>query len=86
MSPSTASYSDGKFRMYNEGIPKHTVKDIDRVISANPADTFPVFSRNGKRDYISTLDTPGQYEKAWIFSDGVAATMKDNNVIRTGKT
>ena len=40
--------------------------------------------RNDKRGYINALDgkviIPEQYEKAWIFSDGVAAAMKDGKI------
>ena len=77
-------YRSGKFSVYNEATEKYTVKDIDWVTCADPADTFSVFSRNDKRGYINALDgkviIPEQYEKAWIFSDGVAAAMKDGKI------
>ena len=77
-------YRDRKASVYNERTKKYTIRDLDWVTCADPADTFSVFSRNDKRGYISIMDgkviIPEQYEKAWIFSDGVAAAMKDGKI------
>ncbi|MBE6238301.1 MAG: WG repeat-containing protein [Bacteroidales bacterium] len=73
-----------KFGIYNEVSEKYSIKGLDWVTEVNPADSFSVFSRNDKRGYVNIHDgsviIPEQYEKAWVFSDGLAAAMKDGKI------
>lgn len=78
-------YHDGhNFGIYNETNDKYTIKGLDWVTNVDPADSFSVFSRKDKRGYINIHDgrviIPEQYEKAWVFSDGLAAVMKDGKI------
>ena len=73
-----------QFSIYNDRTKQYTVRNLRWVSDVNPSDTFTVFCKNGKRGYLSALDgsviSPEQYEKAWVFSDGVAAAMKDGKI------
>lgn len=75
---------EGKFSIYNEDRKEYTIRDIEWVADVNPSDTFTVFCKNDKRGYINALNgnisIPEQYEKAWVFSNGVAAAMKGGKI------
>ena len=77
-------YNTGKYRVYNTKTDRYTARRLDWVSSVERQDTFSVFSRNDRRGYINTLDgsiiIPEQYEKAWVFSEGIAAAMKDGKI------
>ena len=77
-------YNTGRYSIFNEADSRYTAKKLEWVTDVNPKDTFSVFSRKDKRGYINTLNgriiIPEQYEKAWIFSEGVAAVMKDGKI------
>ena len=59
-------------------------KDIDWIAISPDEDSLMVFSRNGKRGYINRFNgkvsIPAKYEKAWIFSSGVAGVYDGINV------
>jgi hypothetical protein len=77
-------YRTGRYSVYNTKTERYTVRKLEWVSNVNKQDTFSVFCRNDKRGYINTLDgsiiIPEQYEKAWVFSEGIAAAMKDGKI------
>lgn len=59
-------------------------KDIDWISISADEDSLMVFSRKGKRGYINRfsgeISIPAQYDKAWIFAEGVAAVAEKDSV------
>ena len=80
-------FSDDTYRVYNKSIEKYTTPRIDWVTDAASGDSLGVYAVGGRRGYINVKNgeiiinakTNG-YEKAWVFSDGLAAVMKDGKV------
>lgn len=77
-------YSDGPGWIENSSTGRKLIKDVDYVVVSDDNDSLAVIFMNGKRGYINrfTGDIAIQpiYDKAWVFSEGVAAVMKDNVV------
>lgn len=59
-------------------------KGIDWISLSADEDSLMVYSQKGKRGYINRysgeISIPAQYEKAWVFSDGVAAVANNDSV------
>lgn len=80
-------FSDDTYRVYNTSTEKYTTPRIDWVTDAASGDSLGVYAVGGRRGYINVKNgeiiinakTNG-YEKAWVFSDGLAAVMKDGKV------
>jgi hypothetical protein len=80
-------FSDDTYRVYNKSIEKYTTPRIDWVTDAASGDSLGVYAVGGRRGYINVKNgeiiinaKTNDYEKAWVFSDGLAAVMKDGKV------
>ena len=81
------SFSDNKWRVYNKQTGEYTTEKINWVSEAPETDSLAVYSLPGKRGYINIntgriiIDAEANdYRKAWVFSDGLAAVMKDGKI------
>ena len=81
------SFSDNKWRVYNKQTGEYTTEKINWVSEALETDSLAVYSLPGKRGYINIntgriiIDAEANdYRKAWVFSDGLAAVMKDGKI------
>ena len=81
------SFSDNKWRVYNKQTGEYTTEKINWVSEASETDSLAVYALPGKRGYINIntgriiIDAEANdYRKAWVFSDGLAAVMKDGKI------
>ena len=81
------SFSDNKWRVYNKQTGEYTTEKINWVSEAPETDSLAVYALPGKRGYINintgriiTDAEANDYRKAWVFSDGLAAVMKDGKI------
>lgn len=78
------SYSDKPGLIQNIKTGEVITKDIDWISLSADEDSLMVFSRKGKRGYINRysgeISIPAQYDKAWIFAEGVAAVSANDSV------
>lgn len=73
-----------EYFVYNQKSSKFTLKNLDWVSSRPDNDSLTVFCKDDKRGYLN-VNTGGmviapEYDHAWLFSEGVAAVVKDNKV------
>jgi hypothetical protein len=80
-------FADDTYRVYNTSTEKYTTPRIDWVTDAASGDSLGVYAVGGRRGYINVKNgeiiinaKTNDYEKAWVFSDGLAAVMKDGKV------
>ena len=80
-------FADDTYRVYNTSTEKYTTPRISWVASAAENDSIGVYAIDDRRGFINTktgdivIDAKSNdYEKAWVFSDGLAAVMKDGKV------
>lgn len=77
-------YKNEKARVRNTNTGKYTTPKLDWVAGAPVRDTLTVYSRKGKRGFLNIKDgrivIEAQYDKAWVFSDGLAAVVKDGKI------
>ncbi|MBO5957339.1 MAG: WG repeat-containing protein [Bacteroidales bacterium] len=80
-------YADDTYRVYNTSTEKYTTPRISWVASAAENDSIGVYAIDDRRGFINTKTgdivinaKSNDYEKAWVFSDGLAAVMKDGKV------
>ena len=80
-------FADDTYRVYNTSTEKYTTPRISWVASAAENDSIGVYAIDDRRGFINTktgdvvIDAKANdYEKAWVFSDGLAAVMKDGKV------
>lgn len=78
---------DHSIRLYDERADEYTTPKLDWISDAAKGDSLIVYSRRCKRGFINIKTgkiiinaKENNYQKAWIFSEGVAAVMKDNKV------
>lgn len=74
-------YHDGyPSYLYNTLEGRRTLTDITWICKSSDRDSLAVFCTGNKRGYFNRfngqLAIPAQYEKAWVFSDGVACVME----------
>ena len=81
------SFSDNKWRVYNRQACEYTTGKINWVSEAPERDSLAVYALPGKRGYINIntghiiIDAEANdYRKAWVFSEGLAAVMKDGKI------
>ena len=81
------SFSDNKWRVYNRQVCEYTTGKINWVSEAPETDSLAVYALPGKRGYINIntghiiIDAEAHdYRKAWVFSEGLAAVMKDGKI------
>ena len=80
-------FADDTYRVYNTSTEKYTTPRISWVASAAENDSIGVYAIDDRRGFLNTktgdvvIDAKANdYEKAWVFSDGLAAVMKDGKV------
>ena len=82
------SFSDNKWRVYNRQTCVYTTEKINWVSEAPETDSLAVYALPGKRGYINVntgcveIDAEqNDYCKAWVFSEGLAAVMKNDGKV-----
>ena len=80
-------FMDNKYRVYNHCADKYTTPKVDWISEASYNDSLTVYATSGKRGYINAntgeiiIDAKtNDYNKAWIFSEGLAAVIKDGKI------
>ena len=80
-------FQDYKVRVYNHCTGKYTTPKVNWVSDAPINDSLAVYAIPEKRGYINTkngeivIDAElNDYRKAWVFSEGLAAVMKDGKI------
>ncbi|MBR5511064.1 MAG: WG repeat-containing protein [Bacteroidaceae bacterium] len=81
------AYRNYKYRAYNLTVGKYTTGRINWVSGVEEGDSLAVYAVPGKRGFINVnsgeivIDAmANNYSKAWVFSEGLAAVMKDGKV------
>ena len=78
-------YYRDKGRVYDKNLKKVIVEEVDWVVVSDDKDSLAVFSKNGKRGYLNRftgeVTLPAIYTRAWVFSEGLAAVEKDNELM-----
>ena len=81
------SFSDNKWRVYNNRTEEYTTEKIKWLSEAPENDSLAVYALPSKRGYINVntghivIDAEANnYSKAWVFSEGLAAVMKDGKI------
>lgn len=78
-------YYHDKGRVYDESQKKVIVDGVDWVVVSDDKDSLAVFARDGKRGYLNRftgkIALPAIYSRAWVFSEGLAAVEKDNELV-----
>lgn len=80
------SFNDDMVRVWNEETERYTTPKLRWVSSTPLRDSLTVFcDRRGRRGFLNVengeIVIPGQYVKAWHFSEGIAAVMGKNRKI-----
>lgn len=78
-------YSDETYAIKNLRTGKITIKGITWLFASEAyTDTMVIYSKNYRRGYFNRFTgeavIPEQYPHAWIFSEGLAAVVKDDKV------
>ena len=80
-------YRDCMYRAYNFNTCKYTTGKINWVSDVEDGDSLAVYAVPGKRGFINVnsgeivIDAKANdYSKAWVFSEGLAAVVKDGKV------
>ena len=81
------SFSDNKWRVYNNSTKEYITEKINWMSETPEGDSLAVYALTGKRGYINVntgsvvIDAEANnYCKAWVFSEGLAAVMKDGKI------
>ena len=81
------SFSYNKWRVYNNRIKEYTTKKINWLSKSSDSDSLAVYALSDKRGYINVntgrivIDAEtNDYCKAWVFSESLAAVMKDGKI------
>ena len=81
------SFSDNKWRVYDKQTGEYTTDKINWISETSENDSLAVYALPNKRGYINVntgrivIDAKdNDYRKAWVFSDGLAAVMKDGKI------
>ena len=81
------SFSDNKWRVYDKQTGEYTTDKINWLSEVPENDTLAVYALPNKRGYINVntgrivIDAEANnYCKAWVFSEGLAAVMKDGKI------
>ena len=80
-------FQDYKYRVYNKSTGEYTTPKITWVSDALENDSLAVYALSDRRGYINAkngkivIDAKiNNYSKAWVFSEGLAAVMKDGKI------
>lgn len=81
------SFADNRWRLYNEEAEEYTTGRIDWISSDKESSSLGVYALPNKRGYVDVytgrivIDAEANnYRKAWVFSEGLAAVMKDGKI------
>ena len=81
------SFADNRWRVYNEHTKEYTTDRVNWVSDVSVNDSLAVYALPCKRGYINVntgrivVDAEANnYSKAWVFSEGLAAVMKDGKI------
>ena len=81
------SFSDNKWRVYDKQTGEYTTDKINWLSEVPENDSLAVYALPNKRGYINVntgriiIDAEANnYRKAWVFSEGLAAVMKDGKI------
>ena len=81
------SFSDNKWRVYDKQTGEYTTDKINWLSEVPENDSLAVYALPNKRGYINVntgrivIDAEANnYSKAWVFSEGLAAVMKDGKI------
>ena len=81
------SFNNEKWRIYNEIESAYTTGEINWLSEAHGNDSLAVYAIPDKRGYINVntgrviIDAEANnYSKAWVFSEGLAAVVKDGRI------
>lgn len=70
--------------IYNSATGQYTLKGLQWVVEAKDNDSLAVFCRKGKRGFLNVNTGEAvikeQYRRAWVFSEGMAAVMKNGKI------
>ena len=70
--------------LFNTTIGRRTVTGIDWICRSSDGDSLACYCKNDKRGYFNRFTgevvVPSQYEKAWIFSEGLACVMEQGKL------
>lgn len=72
-------YSNGEKRVKDLNTEQVVLEDLQWIVSSEAGDDLAVFCQQGKRGYwncsTGRVEIPARYERAWLFSEGLAAVM-----------
>ncbi|MBQ8778138.1 MAG: WG repeat-containing protein [Alistipes sp.] len=81
------SFSDNKWRVYDKRSQKYITDKLDWVVSTERGDSLAVYAQDDRRGFLNiytgeiAIDAEANdYRKAWVFSDGLAAVMRDGKI------
>jgi hypothetical protein len=87
------NYNKGSVRLKSTETGKYLTPELSNIYDETVVDTLTVFFQKNKRGFLNIytgqIEIPAQYEKAWIFSEGLGAVVKDNKlgfINKTGET
>ncbi len=77
-------YRNGTVRVINTQTLRYTTPKLDWIANYDQDDSLTVFCYKCKRGYMSLYDgkiaIPAHYQSAWMFSEGLGAVIKDNQL------
>ena len=80
----------GSVRLKDVETKKYLTPTFDNIYDGMIKDTLTVFFYKNKRGFLDVytgkIVIPAQYEKAWVFSEGLGAVVKDNKLGFVNKT
>ena len=80
-------FHDKKYRVYNLYTGKYTTPKLNWISDAQEGDSLAVYAIRNRRGYINVINGEividarfNNYRKAWVFSEGLAAVLKDDKI------
>ena len=80
-------FNNNTYRAYNIRTQEYTTPPINWVSDVSESDSLAVYATPNKRGYINVKNgeivvdaETNNYRKAWVFSEGLAAVMKDGRI------
>ena len=80
-------FHDNKYRVYNLYTEKYTTPKLNWISDAQDNDSLAVYAIRNRRGFINVINgeiiidaEQNDYRKAWVFSEGLAAVLKDDKI------
>ena len=80
-------FQDNKYRVYNLYTGKYTTPKLNWISDAQDNDSLAVYAIRNRRGFINVINgeiiidaEQNDYRKAWVFSEGLAAVLKDDKI------